>query len=136
MNAAFDVGADDGLHGILFAFLNPKINVFSFEPIKDSKKVISANLKKIEKFFRIKIRNYKIINSAVSDFNGHRIFYETNYKVASSLLKPKNKLNKFWTKSENLLIKEVSSGMKIKKKYKVRVLTLEKFCKKNSMISF
>ena len=133
MNAVFDVGADDGFHGILFAFLNPKINVYAFEPIKGSKKIISTNLKKIENFFRIKIRNYKIINSAVSDFNGYRIFYETNYKVASSLLKPKKKLNKFWTKSEDLLIKTVSTGMKIKKKYKVRVLTLEKFCKENSI---
>ena len=32
MNAAFDVGADDGFHGILFAFFNPKISVFAFEP--------------------------------------------------------------------------------------------------------
>ena len=133
MNAAFDVGADDGFHGILFAFLNPKINVFAFEPIKGSKKVISANLKSVEKFFRIRIRNYKIINSAVSDFVGHKTFYETNYKVASSLLRPKKKLNEFWTKSEDLLIKTVSTGLKVKKKYKVKVLTLEKFCKKNSI---
>ena len=27
MNVAFDVGADDGFHGILFAFINPKIKV-------------------------------------------------------------------------------------------------------------
>ena len=133
MNAAFDVGADDGFNGILFAFFNPKISVYAFEPIKNSKKKILRNLKKIENFFGIRIKNYKIINSAVSDFNGYRIFYETNYKVASSLLKPKKKLNKFWTKSEDLLIKTVSTGMKMKKKYKVRVLTLEKFCKKNSI---
>ena len=60
MNAAFDVGADDGLHGILFAFANPKIKVFAFEPIKGSKKRIIKNLKKIEKFFQIKISNYEI----------------------------------------------------------------------------
>ena len=30
MNAAIDVGADDGFHGILFAFFNPNINVFAF----------------------------------------------------------------------------------------------------------
>ena len=59
MNAAFDVGADDGLHGILFAFLNPKINVFSFEPIKDSKKVISANLKKLKSFLELKLEIIK-----------------------------------------------------------------------------
>ena len=133
MNAVFDVGADDGFHGILFAFVNPKINVFAFEPIKGSKKNIIGNLKKIEKFFGIKIKNYKIINNAISDFNGYTTFYETKYRVGSSLLKPKKKLNEFWTKSEDFLIKTVSKGMKIKKRYKVKVLTLEKFCKKNSI---
>ena len=47
MNAAFDVGADDGFHGILFAFFNPKISVFAFEPIKGSKKEILRNLRKM-----------------------------------------------------------------------------------------
>ena len=133
MNAVFDVGADDGFHGIIFAFLNPKINVFAFEPIKDSKNKILANLKKVEELFGIKVKNYKIINGAVSDYSGFKTFYETEYKVGSSLLIPKKKLNQFWTKSEDLLIKTVSKGMKIKKKYKVKVLTLEKFCKKNSI---
>ena len=133
MNAVFDVGADDGFHGILFAFLNPKIKVFAFEPIKDSKKQILKNLYKVENFFKIKIKNYEIINSAISDFNGYRTFYETDYKVGSTLLKPKKKLDKFWTKSNDLLIKKVSKGIKMKKKYKVKVLTLEKFCKINSI---
>ena len=131
--AAFDVGADDGFHGLLFAFFNPKISVFAFEPIKNSKRKILENLKKIEKFFGIKIKNYKIINSAVSDFNGYTTFYETYYKVGSSLLKPKKNLDKFWTKSEDLLIKTVTKGMKMKKRYKVKVFTLEKLCKENSI---
>lgn len=133
MNVALDVGADDGFHGILFAFLNPKIKVFAFEPIKGAKKEILTNLKKVEIFFSIKIKNYKILNTAVSDFNGSSIFYETNYRVGSSLLKPKKKLDKFWTNSNDLLIKEVSKGLKPKKKYNVSVTTLEKFCKKNSV---
>ena len=133
MNAAFDVGADDGFHGILFAFINPKIKVFAFEPIRGSKKIILGNLKKTEKFFGIKIHNYGLINSAVSDYNGFTTFYEAEYKVASSLLKPKKKLDKFWTKSEDLLIKTVTKGLKTKKKYKVKVITLENFCKKNSI---
>tara|TARA_Y100000310_G_scaffold325882_1_gene390062 strand:+ start:81 stop:878 length:798 start_codon:yes stop_codon:yes gene_type:complete len=133
MNAIFDIGADDGFHGILFAFANPKINVFAFEPIMGSKKRILKNLKKVEKFFGIKIKNYKIINVAISDFTGRTTFYQTKYNVASSLLKPKNKLDKFWTSSEDMLIKTIFKGMGIKKKYKVKVLTLEKFCKKNSI---
>ena len=28
MNAAFDVGADDGFHGILFAFFNKKTKTY------------------------------------------------------------------------------------------------------------
>ena len=79
MNVAFDVGADDGLHGILFAFQNPKIKIFAFEPIKGSSITIKNNLKKIENFFNIKITNYKIINAAVSNYNGHTTFYETFY---------------------------------------------------------
>ena len=133
MNAAFDVGADDGFHGILFAFINPKIKVFAFEPMRGSKKIILGNLKKTEKFFGIKIHNYRLINGAVSDYNGFATFYEAEYKVASSLLKPRKKLDKFWTKSEDLLIKTVTKGLKTKKKYKVKVITLEKFCKENSI---
>ena len=133
MNAAFDVGADDGFHGIMFAFMNPKIKVFAFEPIKGSKNKIIRNLRKIEKFFKLKITNYKIINIAISDFNGKHIFYETDYKVASSLLKPEKKLNKFWINSTDHLFKTVVKGTKTKKCYKVKVLTLEKFCKKNSI---
>ena len=122
MNVAFDVGADDGFHGILFAFFNPKISVFGFEPIKNAKRKILKNLKKVEKFFGIKIENYKIINNAVSNFNGYAIFYETHYGVGSSLLKPKKKLSKHWTKSEDLLIKTVKRRMKIKNTAKKNII--------------
>ena len=133
MNAAFDVGADDGFHGILFAFFNPKIEIYAFEPIKGSKKRILKNLKRIENFFNIEIKNYKIINSAVSDYNGYTNFYETHYRVGSSLLKPKKKLNKFWIKSKDHLIKTIGQGIKMKKKYKVKVQTLENLCKTKSI---
>tara|TARA_B100000029_G_scaffold514511_1_gene617639 strand:- start:5979 stop:6779 length:801 start_codon:yes stop_codon:yes gene_type:complete len=133
MNAAFDVGADDGFHGIMFAFMNPKVKVFAFEPIRGSKSKIIKNLRKIEKFFKLKIKNYKIINTAISDFNGTHIFYETDYGVASSLLKPEKKLNKFWEDTTDHLFKTVVKGTKTKKRYKVKVLTLEKFCKTNSI---
>tara|TARA_Y100000590_G_scaffold449208_1_gene586988 strand:+ start:11107 stop:11901 length:795 start_codon:yes stop_codon:yes gene_type:complete len=133
MNAAFDVGADDGFHGILFAFFNPKIKIYAFEPIRGSKKRILKNLKKIEKFFNVKINNYKIINSAISDYNGYTNFYETHYRVGSSLLKPKKKLNKIWSHSKDYLIKTIGQGIKMKKKYKVKVQTLETICKKNSI---
>ena len=133
MNAAFDVGADDGLHGILFAFVNPKIKIFAFEPIKGSKKRIVKNLKKVENFFKIKISNYEIINAAISDFNGYTKFNESYYQVASSLLKPNKELDKFWTKSKNLLTKTEIKSFKTKRTYKVKVLTLEKFCKEKSI---
>lgn len=133
MNAAFDVGADDGFHGIVFAFLNPKINIYAFEPIKGSRKKIINNLKRVEKFFKINIKNYKIINCAISDYNGYAFFYETNYKVASSLLRPRKNLHKHWKNPNDLLLKTVSAGLKIKKKYKVKVSTLRRFCKKNSI---
>lgn len=135
MKAIFDVGADDGMNGILFAFKNPKIKVFSFEPIKGSKKKIKANLKKVSTFFDIKIKNYEIINTAVSNYNGYTTFYETHYKVASSLLEPKQKkkLDKFWTQSKDLLKQTEIKGLKTKKSYKVKVIKLETFCKKKSI---
>ena len=99
MRAIFDVGADDGIHGILFAFMNPKIKVFAFEPIKGSKKKIEKNLKKVNFFFNTKIINYEIINSAVSDFNGYSIFYQTYYKVVddNSALNTDSTRNKITT---------------------------------------
>lgn len=133
MKAIFDVGADDGMNGILFAFTNPKIKVFAFEPIKGSKKKIKMNIDKVNNFFNVNIKNYKIINAAVSNYNGYTTFYETYYNVASSLLKPKKKLNKFWTKTKDLLKQTEVKGFKIKKKYKVKVIKLESFCKKNSI---
>ena len=124
MKAIFDVGADDGMNGILFAFKNPKIKVFSFEPIRGSKKKIKANLKKVSTFFDIKIKNYEIINTAVSNYNGYTTFYETHYKVASSLLEPKQKkkLDKFWTQTKDLLKQTEIKGLKTKKSYKVKVI--------------
>ena len=133
MNAIFDIGADDGFHGILFAFFNPKIKIYAFEPIKGSKKRILKNLKSIENFFNIKIKNYKIINSAISDYNGYASFYETHYRVGSSLLKPKKKLDKFWSNSKDHLIKTIRKGIKMKSKYKVKVQTLEKICREESI---
>jgi len=133
MNVAFDVGADDGLHGILFAFQNPRIKVFAFEPIKGSHIRIKRNLKKIENFFKIRIPNYKIINAAVSNYNGHTTFYENFYQVGSSLLKPKKKLDNFYNKSKDLLIQGEAKKLKVKKSYKVKVVSLERFCKFNSI---
>ena len=47
------------------------------------------NKEKIESFFKIPIKNYNLINKAVSNFNGSSDFYISEYDLCSSLLKYK-----------------------------------------------
>ena len=134
MDAILDVGANDGFHGIIFAFLNPHIKVYAFEPLKGLKKEILNNVKKVQLSFNIKLKNYKLINHAVSDFNGYRPFNLTHAIASSSLLNPKRKLHSQWTNSKDLLfIKDVSKQFSINKRLKVKVITLKKFCDENNV---
>ena len=60
MDAILDVGANDGFDGIIFAFLNPHIKVYAFEPLKGLKKEILNNVKKVQLSFNIKLKNKTI----------------------------------------------------------------------------
>ena len=50
----FDVGAFDGLDGLILAIQNPNMFVHAFEANPDLIKVIIANKNKIEKYKKIK----------------------------------------------------------------------------------
>jgi len=75
-NIIFDVGANNGLDGLILAILNPKMFVYAFEPNEEVNKVSFLNKIKLEKEFNIKIENHKIIEKGVSNINRIcRFFY-------------------------------------------------------------
>ena len=61
----FDIGAFNGLDGLIMALKNPEVMVHAFEANPELIKVIKNNKKKIENYKKIKIKNYKINNFAV-----------------------------------------------------------------------
>ena len=107
-NAIFDIGANNGLDGLGFALLNSNYNIYAFEANPELVSVIIENKRKIESFFKLEIKNYEIINKAISDFNGVSDFHISQFNLCSSLLKYK--------------------FVKTKKKIASEVITLEKFC--------
>ena len=74
MMVILDIGSNDGSNGLAFAMLNPNINVYSFEPNPYLKKVILGNKRKIEKRFRIYLKNFFFIGEAVSNKDEKRYF--------------------------------------------------------------
>ena len=56
-NNIFDVGAYDGLDGLILAIKNPNLMVHAFEANPDLIKVIKNNKNEIEKYKKIKIKS-------------------------------------------------------------------------------
>jgi FkbM family methyltransferase len=112
-NAIFDVGANNGLDGLGFALLNPHYNIYAFEANPELISEIKKNKKKIEFFFNLELKNYEIINKAISDFNGTADFHVSQFNLCSSLLRYK--------------------FVKTKKKITSEVITLENFCIQNNI---
>ena len=83
----FDIGAYDGLDGIIMAIKNPDILIHAFEANPEQIKKINFNKKKIEKFIQQKIKNYKINNLAVSNKNSYYQFNIAKNPTVSSLNK-------------------------------------------------
>ena len=133
MMVILDIGSNDGSNGLAFAILNPNINVYSFEPNPYLKKVILGNKRKIEKRFRIYLKNFFFIGEAVSNKDEKKIFYITKNDATSSLLKPRKKLHKYWTGNEDVSIKKIADWVKIKKKIKIKTIRLHDFCKEKKI---
>ena len=66
-NHIFDIGAYNGLDGIALALKNKDTMIHAFEANPALIKQIKENKKKIEKFLKVNIKNYKILNFAVSN---------------------------------------------------------------------
>ena len=112
-NVILDVGANDGIDGLGYALFNKHLDIYAFEANPALLDKIQNNKKKIENFFNITLKNYNLINKAVSNFNGSSDFYISEYDLCSSLLKYK--------------------FVKTTKKITCDVITLEKFCNENEI---
>ena len=125
-NNIFDVGAFNGLDGLILALKNPNVMVHAFEANPDLIKVIKTNKDKIEKYKKIKINNYKIINNAVSDQNSNLIFNIAKNPTVSSLKEFSKNIDKTWPGYRE-------THCTVVKKIEVKGITLEKYCIDNEI---
>ena len=133
MKAIFDIGANDGFNGLVFAILNPDTTVFSFEPNPHLEKIILRNKKIFENQLKINLKNFTLIKKAASNKKKKTFFYITKNHATSSLLKPKKKINKYWTKNKDFSINRIVEWIKIKKKIKIETIKLKDFCEKKKI---
>lgn len=125
-NNIFDVGAFNGLDGLILALINPKIKVHAFEANPELINIIKINKKKIENYKKIKIKNYKINNFAVSDKNGSLTFNIAKNPTVSSLNKFSKNIDKTWPGYRE-------AHCTVIRKIKVKSITLEKYCYENKI---
>lgn len=122
----FDVGAFNGVDGLALALKNPSFLVHAFEANPDLISLIKKNKIKIEKYKKIKIRNYRINNLAVSDKVGKMNFNIAKNPTVSSL-------NKFTKKFDSSWLGYKESHFQYIKKISIKVITLEKYCLDNDI---
>ena len=125
-NNIFDVGAYDGLDGLILAIKNPNIMVHAFEANPDLIKVIKNNKNEIEKYKKIEIKNYRVNNNAVSDENSSQIFNIAKNPAVSSLNEFSKNIDKTWPGYRE-------AHCTVIKKIEVEGITLEKYCIDNEI---
>ena len=125
-NNIFDVGAFNGLDGLILAIKNPESMVHAFEANPNLIKEIKRNKKKIELFKKIKIKNYKINNYAVSNKNSFLKFNIAKNPTVSSLNEFSNNIDKTWPGYRE-------AHCTVVKKIRVKSITLEKYCNDNKI---
>jgi FkbM family methyltransferase len=125
-----EIGSYNGLDGMTYAICNPRYLVYSFEPNPYQFKKIINNKKIIEKKLDFKIKNFKIINKAISNFNGKSKFYISSSPESNSIIKfkSKKKILKEW--KGNIGVK----NFHVKKKIITNVVRLEDFFGKTNKI--
>ena len=122
----FDIGAFNGLDGLILAFKNKDTMVHAFEANPNLIKVIKKNKQKVEEYKKIKIKNYKINNCAITDTNKILFFNIAKNPTVSSLHQFSRNLDKYWPGYREPHCTYV-------KKIKVKGITLEKYCIKNKI---
>ena len=125
-NNIFDVGAFDGLDGLILAIKNPNVMVHAFEANPNLIKVIKTNKNKIEKYKKIAINNYRIINNAVSDKNTNLTFNIAKNPTVSSLNDFSKNIDITWPGYRK-------THCTVVKKIQVKGITLEKYCIDNDI---
>ena len=125
-NNIFDVGAYDGLDGLILAIKNPNIMVHAFEANPDLIKVIKNNKNEIEKYKKIEIKNYRVNNNAVSDENSSQIFNIAKNPTVSSLNEFSKNIDRTWPGYRE-------AHCTVVKKIQVKGITLEKYCIDNEI---
>ena len=122
MRAIFDVGANDGSHGIGFARKHPDITVYAFEPTPRLVDVIKSRIRDEG------IRNLVVVPVAVSDIEG-----TLKFNVAgkgdwgtSSLLEFSDGLELTWPGRKDLVVTEVID---------VTAIRLDRFIRENGITS-
>ena len=125
-NNIFDVGAFNGLDGLILALINPKIKVHAFEANPDLINIIKINKKKIENYKKVKIKNYKLNNFAVSNKNGFLTFNIAKNPTVSSLNEFSKDIDKSWPGYRE-------AHCSVIKKIKVKSITLNKYCEDNKI---
>ncbi|MDC3059013.1 FkbM family methyltransferase [Candidatus Pelagibacter sp.] len=114
----FDIGANEGNDGLAFSLLFRDCNIYAFEPNKKLTQIIKSNQKKLEKKIGFKLKNYEIINKAISKKNKKINFYISKNIGAHSLFNFSKNLHNF---------KRSQEGYEIVKKTKVDVIKLSTF---------
>ena len=104
----FDIGANMGLYSIVAETVNPKCQVYAFEPSRRVLKKLKQNLA---------VNNHKttVVPVALSNLKGELEFYDSDSFTAVASLKP----------NENIINSDVLV------KYKVPVMTLKEFVEQN-----
>ena len=125
-NTIFDVGAFNGLDGIILALLNPKITVHAFEANPYLIKIIKLNKKKIENYKKKKISNYKINNLAVTNKNCTLMFNIAKNPTVSSLNNFSKDIDRTWPGWRQ-------AHCTVIKRVKVKAVTLKKYCEENDI---
>ena len=125
-NHIFDVGAYNGIDGLALAYKNPKFFVHAFEANPDLINLIKKNKTLIENYRKIKIKNYKINNCAVSNKEDYLDFNIAKNPTVSSLNKFSENLDVSWNDYKEAHLQFVN-------KIKVKVTTLEKYCLDNDI---
>lgn len=79
IKTVIDIGANYGQFALMINQIIPDADIYSFEPVYDSFKKLTENVKHI--------RNIKCFNFALGDSNNKSIIYHNEFSASSSLLK-------------------------------------------------